>query len=264
MALFEGQCKLEMKDEYAIRLPGHGDSLSLSRIGRLRTRRTGDGPQRDLSGADHRSDRSATVAPATTAPATAAPAKAASTSAAAGVSSSRWTLDPAGSEARFKAREQLAGRSLPNDAIGKTKVVQGAIVVDKQGAVLADQSKFEVDLRTLASDQSRRDDFIKANTLNTSQYPSAVFVPTAVTGLPSSIPESGEGAFKLTGNMTIHGVTKPATWDVTVKKSGNQLTGTASTVIKLTDYGMTPPRVPVVLSIEENITLELDFAMTLG
>ena len=173
-------------------------------------------------------------------------------------------IDPTGSEARFRAREQLAGRSLLNDAIGKTKVVQGAIVVDKQGAVLADQSKFEVDLRTLASDQSRRDDFIKANTLNTSQYPSAVFVPTAVTGLPSSIPESGEGAFKVTGNMTIHGVTKPATWDVTVKKSGNQLTGTASTVIKLTDYGMTPPRVPVVLSIEENITLELDFAMTLG
>jgi polyisoprenoid-binding protein YceI len=211
-----------------------------------------------------------TQAPATTAPAnaavaaTAAPAKAAPTSAAAGVSASRWTLDPAGSEARFKAREQLAGRNLPNDAIGKTKAIRGAIVVDKQGAIVADQSKFEVDLRTLTSDQSRRDDFIKANTLNTGQYPAAVFVPTAVTGLPSPIPESGEGAFKLTGNMTVHGVTKPATWDVTVKKSGNQLTGTASTVIKLTDYGMTPPRVPVVLSIEENIPLELDFAMTLG
>ena len=207
--------------------------------------------------------RAASSAP-TQASATAAPAKAASTSAVAGASSLRWTLDPAGSEARFKAREQLAGRDLPNDAIGKTKAIQGAIGVDKQGAILADQSKFEVDLRTLASDQSRRDGFIKSNTLNTSQFPSAVFVPTAMIGLPSPIPESGEGAFKLIGNMTIHGVTKPATWDVTVKKSGNQLTGTASTVIKLTDYGMTPPRVPVVLSIEDNITLELDFAMTMG
>jgi len=116
----------------------------------------------------------------------------------------------------------------------------------------------------LTSDESRRDNFIKSSTLNTNQYPSAVFVPTAIAGLPSSIPESGEGAFKLTGNMTIRGVTKPAIWDVTVKKSGNRLTGTASTVIKLTDYGMTSPRVPVVLSIEENITLELDFAMNLG
>jgi polyisoprenoid-binding protein YceI len=207
--------------------------------------------------------RAASSAP-TQVQAPAAPAKAASTSAAAGASSLRWTLDPAGSEARFKAREQLAGRDLPNDAIGKTKAIKGAIGVDRQGAVLADQSKFEVDLNTLTSDQSRRDGFIKSNTLNTSQFPSAVFVPTVVTGLPSPIPESGEGAFKLSGNMTIHGVTKPATWDVTVKRAGNQLTGTASTFIKLTDYGMTPPKVPVVLSIEDNITLELDFAMTLG
>jgi polyisoprenoid-binding protein YceI len=198
----------------------------------------------------------------TQAPATAAPAVAAPAAVAAGAT--RWTLDPAGSEARFKAREQLAGHDLPNDAIGKTKSVQGAIVVDPQGAVSADQSKFEVDLGTLTSDQSRRDNFIKRSTLDTAQYPTAVFVPTGVTGLPASIPDSGNGAFQLTGNLTIHGVTKPVTWDVTAKKSGNQLTGTASTVIKLVDFGMTPPKVPVVLSIEDNITLEVDFTMAQG
>lgn len=201
-------------------------------------------------------------APATAAPAAAAPATAAPAAVAAGAT--RWTLDPAGSEARFKAREQLAGHDLPNDAIGKTKSVQGAIVVDQQGTVSADQSKFEVDLGSLTSDQSRRDNFIKNNTLNTAQYPTAVFVPTAVTGLPSPIPDSGDGAFQLTGNLTLHGVTKPVTWNVTAKKTGNQLTGTASTVIKLVDFGMTPPKVPVVLSIEDNITLEVDFTLAQG
>jgi polyisoprenoid-binding protein YceI len=193
----------------------------------------------------------------TQAPATAAPA-------AVGAGASRWTLNPTGSEARFKAREQLAGHDLPNDAIGKTKAIQGSMVIDQQGAISADQSKFEVDLNTLASDQSRRDNFIKNNTLNTAKYPTALFVPTGVTGLPASIPDSGDGTFQVTGNMTIHGVTKPVTWDVTAKKSGNQLTGTASTVIKLVDYGMTPPKVPVVLSIEDNITLEVDFTMAQG
>ena len=203
-----------------------------------------------------------TQAPATAAPAAAAPATAAPVAVAAGAT--RWTLDPAGSEARFKAREQLAGHDLPNDAIGKTKAIQGSMVIDKQGAISADQSKFEVDLNTLTSDQSRRDNFIKRSTLDTAQYPTAVFVPTGVTGLPASIPDSGNGTFQVTGNMTIHGVTKPVTWDVTAKKSGNQLTGTASTVIKLVDYGMTPPKVPVVLSIEDNITLEVDFTMAQG
>jgi polyisoprenoid-binding protein YceI len=209
-----------------------------------------------------------TVAPSvassapTQAPATAVPVAAAPAAVAAGAT--RWTLDPAGSEARFKAREQLAGHDLPNDAIGKTKSVQGSIVVDKQGAVSADQSKFEVDLGSLTSDQSRRDNFIKRSTLDTAQYPTVVFVPTGVTGLPSPIPDIGVGDFQLTGNMTIHGVTKPVTWDVSAKKSGNQLAGRASTVIKLVDYGMTPPKVPLVLSIEDNITLEIDFVMVQG
>jgi polyisoprenoid-binding protein YceI len=194
--------------------------------------------------------------PATTqAPAATAPA-------AAGVS--RWTLDAASSEARFRAREQLAGHDLPSDAIGRTKTVQGVIVVDKQGTVVRDQSKFEVDLNNLTSDESRRDNFIKRNTLETARFPSAVFIPTAVSGLPSPIPDTGEGKFQLTGDMTIHGVTRSVTWDVSAKKSGNQLTGTASTVIKLVDFGMTPPKVPLVLSIEDNITLEIDFTLAQG
>ena len=52
-----------------------------------------------------------------------------------------------------------------------------------------------------------RDGFIKQNTLQTSQYPTAEFVPTRVEGLPSP-PASGQYTFKLTGLQTIHGVQK--------------------------------------------------------
>ncbi len=205
----------------------------------------------------------ATQAPAT-AVATAAAAVAATAPASAATAASRWVLDAANSEARFKAREVLAGRDLPSDAIGATKTVTGVIVLDKQGAVLGDQSKFEVDLNSLTSDQSRRDNFIKSNTLQTSKFPSAIFVPTATKSLPSPIPDSGEGKFQITGDMTIHGVTKPLTWDVTAKKAGNQLTGLASTVITLADFGMTSPKVPLVLSIEDKITLEINFTLAPG
>lgn len=206
----------------------------------------------------------AVIAAATKAPAATAVAPAAAPASSAGGSTTKWTLDPAASQALFKAREQLAGKDLPNDAIGKTNAVQGAIVVDKQGAIVADQSKFQVDLNSLTSDQGRRDGFIKQSTLNTAQYPTAVFVPNAVQGLPSPIPDNGEGKFQLTGDLTLHGVTKSWTWDIAVQKAGNKLTGTATTIIKLTDFGMTPPKVPVVLSIEDNITLEIDFTFNQG
>ena len=85
-----------------------------------------------------------------------------------------------------------------------------------------------------------RDGFIKQNTLQTSQYPTAEFVPTRVEGLPS-LPASGQYAFKLTGLQTIHGVQKEVTWDVTATRDGNALNGTATTAFTFGDFGMTRP-----------------------
>ena len=110
--------------------------------------------------------------------------------------------------------------------------------------------------------ESRRDNFIKRNTLNVAQYPTAVFVPTAVKGLPSPLPTSGDVSFQITGDLTIHGVTKPTTWQVTGKIAGQDLTGTATTNTTFEQFGMTPPRVAIVLSVDDNIGLAIDFHLT--
>jgi polyisoprenoid-binding protein YceI len=174
----------------------------------------------------------------------------------------RLTLVSEGSQAAFRVREQLAGHSFPNDAVGTTKSIAGQLVIDQMGKILPDQSRFEVDLRTLKSDEQRRDSFIQRNTLQTGQYPTAVFVPTAVSGLPSPLPTAGDVSFQVTGDMTIHGVTKPVTWDVQGKIERAQLTGTATTAFKFGDFGMTQPRAAVVLSVEDNVKLEVAFQLT--
>jgi len=97
--------------------------------------------------------------------------------------------------------------------------------------------------------------------LNTDQYPSAVFVPSEVSGLPSPLPQSGDVSFKLTGNLTIKDVTKPVTWDVKGSVSNGKATGTATTTFKFEDFNLTQPKVPVVLSIEDHITLEADVTL---
>jgi polyisoprenoid-binding protein YceI len=48
--------------------------------------------------------------------------------------------------------------------------------------------------------------------------------------------------------MTIHGVTKPVTFDVKARRSGDALSAIADTDFKMTDFGMTPPRVPIATS----------------
>jgi polyisoprenoid-binding protein YceI len=169
-----------------------------------------------------------------------------------------FTVVPDQSKAIFRVREQLARVNFPSDAEGSTGAVNGQIALRTNPAgVVSDASKITVDLRTLATDSNQRDSYIKRNTLQTDQYPTAEFVPTKAEGLPSPLPESGEHSFKLTGLMTVHGVQKEVTWDATTKREGSQLTGTATTTLKFGDFGMEPPKVPVVLSVVDEIRLEL-------
>ena len=125
-------------------------------------------------------------------------------------------VDPAASTASYHAHEQLVGRTLPSEAVGTTAGVSGSLAFAADGTIVADQSKISVDLSKLQSDESRRDNFIKGNTLQTSRYPMATFVPTAVQGLPSPLPTSGQVTFQLLGDLTVHGVTKPVIHDAQV------------------------------------------------
>jgi polyisoprenoid-binding protein YceI len=176
----------------------------------------------------------------------------------------RLVLDSSASQASYHAREQLVGKSLPSDAVGTSKSVSGSVVLGADGSVLADQSKISVDLTKLQSNESRRDNFIKSDTLQTSRFPVATFAPNEIQGLPMPLPTAGQVTFQLLGDLTVHGVTKPVTWQVTATFADSTVSGSATTAIKITDFGMTPPRAGPVLSIEDALTLELAFTAARG
>ena len=204
---------------------------------------------------------SAPVSP-TSAPAqTAAPTTATAPAAPAG-SAVTFRVNSGASKATFRVREQLAGRQLPNDAVGTTSDVTGQLALRPDGGVVQDASKITVNLRTLATDNRMRDNFIKDNTLQVNRFPNAEFVPTKAEGIPSPLPATGEATLKLTGLMTVKGVQKEVTWDVTAKRNAGELQGTATTAVKFGDFGMTPPRVASVLSITDEIRLELELVAT--
>ncbi len=170
-----------------------------------------------------------------------------------------FVVAPAGNEVRYRVREQLAGFDLPNDAVGKTAAVTGDLTFDAKGAIVPGSSKITVDVQGLASDRSRRDGYVQHRLLETSQYPSVILAPTAVSGLGWPLPTSGAKTFQLTGDLTVHGATHPSTWTVTASFNGTDVTGTAATAFTFADFGLTQPRVPIVLSVADTIHLEYDF-----
>ena len=159
--------------------------------------------------------------------------------------------------ARYRVREQLAGVNFPSDAVGTTKNITGTIYGKMDGTILP-QSKFRVDLRTLVSNDDRRDNFLRQQVLNTRNFPFAEFVPKQVKNLPSPIPTSGAVKFQLIGDLTVRDVTKSVTWEVEGTINGNEGTGTAKTNFNFAFFNLAQPRVSMVLSIQDDIKLEVE------
>jgi len=61
----------------------------------------------------------------------------------------------AGSEATFTVNEKLSRLPLPNDAVLRTRVISGEIDLSAESSLL------EIDLHSLASDDSRRDKYVR-------------------------------------------------------------------------------------------------------
>jgi polyisoprenoid-binding protein YceI len=163
-----------------------------------------------------------------------------------------------GSTASYRVREQLAGISFPSDAVGSSSSLTGTIVFNKDGSIDSSASKLSFDLRTLKSDQSMRDGFIQSRTLQSDQFPMADFVPKKIEGMPN--PLNGQLGFQLSGDMTIHGVTAPVTWQgiATVDNNGGMVAGRANTDFKFETFGLTPPQLARLMSVNDDIALELE------
>jgi polyisoprenoid-binding protein YceI len=186
--------------------------------------------------------------------ATAAPAP----SGAAG-SARTFTIVPEQTEASYEVQEKFLNRELPSMALGKTNAVTGELQVSLDGKPSGKITKISVDLRTLTSDQSRRDNRIRTQWLESNKYPFAEFTSTDVQGTPDSYTEGQEVSFKLTGDMKIREVTKPVTFDVKGKLEGDTITGSATSKILMKDFGFDPPSIAGMLTVDDGVTLTINF-----
>jgi polyisoprenoid-binding protein YceI len=167
------------------------------------------------------------------------------------------------SKLTLTVNEQFANVPLPNDAVLTTGAgaVTGQLSIGADGRFSPD-SKVTVDLSTLESDDPDRDVNIKDNYLETKTHRDGVFVPKELRGLPSPAPASGPIKGQLIGDLTIHGVTKPITFQVDGTLDGGTFKGTAKTEVKITDFGMKVPTLAILLSVEDRVRTQLDLVAT--
>src|SRR5262245_12580585 len=175
-----------------------------------------------------------------------------------------FRIVPDQTEASYEVQEKFLNRNLPNMAIGKTHSVEGEFQFSLNGKPTGQVTKFTVDLRTLTSDQSRRDNRIRRQWLESETYPFAEFVSSEAQNLPASYTEGQEVSFKLVGNLTIREITHPVTFDVTGKLVGDTVTGTATAQIMMKDFGFDPPSVAGMLTVQDGVTIRVNFTAKEG
>ncbi len=160
--------------------------------------------------------------------------------------------DYTSSWAGYRVGEELSGIGT-TDAVGRTQAVSGSLEI---AGTTVTAAEVEVDLTTVVSDRPQRDGLVRRS-LDTEQFPFARFELVEPVTF-ESLPAAGESVTAtVVGAFEIHGASRPvelsleATWIEGVVIVG----GTFE--IRFEDYGIVPPRAPVVLSVEDVGTIEL-------
>ena len=154
-----------------------------------------------------------------------------------------------GSEAGYRVREKFVNQSSTTEAVARTTKISGGLVIETGGGTMtATKLHFTADLSALVSQDRyavfqtyQRDFFIRSIYLNTDQFPNADFTADRVT-VPAGI-TSGPVSITVTGNLTVHGETKPVTTVVHVQLTGDQVEVVGSINIDMRDFNVSVPNI---------------------
>ena len=150
----------------------------------------------------------------------------------AGAQTSTWNIDPAHSQAAFTVRHM--GISNVNGRFGN---ISGAITLDPKDFTKSSVNA-TIDTTTVDTGLAQRDGHLKSpDFFDCATYPTMTFVS-------KSVARSGDG-YAITGDLTIHGITKPVVLKVDAPEKeqlgpDNKLHRgfTATTTIHRQDFGL--------------------------
>jgi hypothetical protein len=195
----------------------------------------------------------APAAPTTTAPPSTTPSASPTTAALTGLV---FDVPDFSGRATIRVREQLFDWPAPADAVLTTDGITGAFGLRDDGT-FAEGSLLRVPLITLSSDDDRRADAAR-ETMNADRFRDATVKPIRATGLMLPLPASGAFTFTLDSLMTVNGLEREVRWNVSADRSGGDLNVRAQTSFKFGLFGMEPPRRGPVLSIVDEIRMEIE------
>ena len=175
-----------------------------------------------------------------------------------------FVIVPEQSEATYLAGETLASVGLPSTAEGVTQEIAGTLYLTA-GRLRARPGAGDEDHRPARQPEDRPRTAATTACARPSKSTSSRKPPSSPRASPAltrpSAPDQ-ERTFQLTGIMTLHGVEKEVTWDVKARRDGDIMTALATINILYTDFDITQPNIGGFVSVEDDVTLQMDIVAT--
>lgn len=163
--------------------------------------------------------------------------------------SSLYRISQSESRAEFTVNEMLYGK--PKLVVGTTTQIAGDITVAGNKVVIG---TIKLNAKTLVTDSPQRNGALSRLILKAEDPANEfmVFVPTS-NDFTGTIEAGKQISFNVTGDFTISGVTKPATFKVALTPGTDKVTGTASTTIKRSDFNLKIPNLSFIANVDDAI-----------
>ena len=172
-----------------------------------------------------------------------------------------------GSLAGYRVREQFVGQSSTHDAVARTSSVTGQLTITQSGSSYQLSSgTVSVELSGLASVDSvagynvTNRDRIVQQSLDVNQFPSAVLKLQPV-AIPSGADSGQTVTFQVTGDLTIHGVTKTVTATVQLRAVNGTPQIVATVQTNMTNFGVQPPSIGFT-TVQSAVTIEAQLSFS--
>ena len=137
---------------------------------------------------------------------------------------------------------------------GRTSDVTGTLTIEDDNKTLS-AAEIEVDVTTIKTDNDRRDNYFRTNTVKTAENPKGTFKLTKPVTLKEELTGSAVVTAEVTGDLTLNGVTKEVTLNVDVAKNGSNIQVAGVIPITFADYNIEAPSLGFV-SVEPNGDVE--------
>lgn len=160
-----------------------------------------------------------------------------------------WTVTDE-SEFGYRVEEVLFG--VNTTAAGRSNQITGSMTID--GTTVTDAS-FTVDVGSITSDESRRDNQFQGRIMEVYRYPEATFTLTAPIDFGEVPPPGEQVTATATGDLTLHGVTQPVTFDVTAEAGDDRIGVLGNIPVRFADYDIDNPSMSGIRT-EDNGLLE--------